>query len=56
MATEEQKKKLQQLCGDYQLIRHELIKKKIEMVTYANEIGLGKDLDLQMDEPPICQR
>jgi len=56
MATEDQKKKLQQLCGDYQLLRHELIKKKLEMITYANEIGLGEHLALQLDEPAICQK
>ena len=56
MATEEERKKLQQICGDYLVLRHELIKKKIEMIAYANELGLGEHLALQMDEPSICQR
>jgi hypothetical protein len=56
MATEDQKKKLQQLCGDYQVLRHEMINKKIEMISYANELGLSEHLALQMDEPSISQR
>ena len=56
MATEDQKKKLQQLCGDYQVLRHEMIMKKLEMISYANEIGLSEHLDLQLDEPAISQR
>ncbi len=42
-------KKLQRLCGEYRILKHELVKKKLEIITQANKTGLMNQLMIQME-------
>jgi hypothetical protein len=43
------KARLQQLCGEYQQRKGELLMMRVEILKVAGELGLGEHLDIQME-------
>ncbi len=43
------KARLQRLCGEYRQRKGELVMMRVEIIKVANELGLGKHLDTQME-------
>jgi hypothetical protein len=43
------KARLQQLCGEYQQRKGELVMMRVEILKVAGELGLGEHLDIQME-------
>jgi hypothetical protein len=43
------KASLQQLCGEYQQRKGELLMMRVEILKVAGELDLGKHIDIQME-------